>query len=234
LKLTLQSCLRLLPALMLFTCLSGGIPCLHAQSDQTTRISKAEKIDAPETDSQLEAFRHSPAVQSLARHAHISIEAMAQILEDLNSAILIIAILWFIFRFVPKMYRERSEALSKRLFDARSATVEANARLAAVEERLSKLGIEIEAIHQQTLRDGENDEKRIHESLEAEQQRILASVNQEIEAAGASARRDLKKYAASLAIERAMSEVHFTDDDDRALIRSFAQNVSTNHRGGQN
>lgn len=233
-KRALQSSLQLSLAFLLLAGLPAAAPLLHAQSASPTRLSKAEKIDAPETNSEIEAFRHSPAVQSLARHTHISTEAMAQILEDLNSAILIIAILWFIFRFVPKMYRKRSETLDKQLFDARSATAEANERLAVVEERLSKLGIEIEAIREQTMRDSENDEKRIHESLETEKQRILASVEQEIEAAGSTARRDLKKYAASLAIERATAEIRLTDDDDRAIIRSFAQNVGDNHRGEQN
>ena len=40
---------------------------------------------------------------------------------------------------VPKMYRKRSETLQKQLFEARSATAEANEGSAVVEERLSKL-----------------------------------------------------------------------------------------------
>lgn len=230
-QLRLQLCL----ALLLLTGFTGAVPRLHAQSSDHTRISKAEKIDAPETNPELEAFRHSPAVQSLAEHFHVSVEFMAKLLEDLNSAIMIGAILWFVFRFVPKAYRKRAETLQKQLFDARSATAEANQRLAVVEERLSKLGIEIDAIREQTERDIKDDEQRIHESLEAEKQRIMASVGQEVEAAGAAARRDLKKYAANLAVDRAMAEIHLTDDDDRALIRSFGQNFSQeDHRGERN
>lgn len=176
-------------------------------------------------------MRHSPAVQNLARRFGMSTENMARLLEDLNSAILIIAILWFVFRFVPKIYRNRSGKLQKDLFDARSATTEANERLAVVEERLSKLGIEIDAIRRQTEQDSVNDEKRIHESLEAEKQRLLASVDQEIEAAGAAARRDLKKYAANLAVERAMSELRLSEDEDRMLIRSFGKDLNG---GGSN
>jgi F-type H+-transporting ATPase subunit b len=237
-RFSLQLCL----AFLLLAGLPGDAPRLHAQSASTTGLSKAEKIDAPETNTELEAFRHSPAVQSLARRAHVSTEFMARTMEDLNSVILILAILWFIFRTVPKMYRKRSQTLQKQLFDARSATTEANERLAVVEERLSKLAIEIDAIREQTLRDSADDEKRIQESLEAEKQRMMASVEQEIDAVGAAARRDLKKYAASLAVERAMSEIRLSDDDDRALIGSFGQNLrnnpgtnpGTNHRGERN
>lgn len=223
-----------LAAALLFAA-PAAVPRLHAQASPSG-VSKAEKLDAPETNSELEAFRHSPAVQNLAKRAGMSTETMAQITEDLNSAILIGAILWFIFRVVPKMYRGRSETLQKNLFDARSATAEANERLAVVEERLSKLGIEIEAIRAQTERDGAADEKRIHDSLEAEKHRILSSVDQEVEAAGAAARRDLRKYAASLAVDRAASEIRLTDEDDRALIGSFGDNlpIGNNHRGERN
>lgn len=227
---------------LFYLCLAAALlfaapvaPRLHAQI-QSSATSKAEKLDAPETNSELESFRHSPAVQSLAKRFGMDTETMAKIMEDLNSVIMIGAILWFVFRMVPKMYRKRSEALQKNLFDARSATAEANERLAVVEERLSKLGIEIEAIRAQTERDSAEDEKRIHDSLEAEKRRILSSVDQEIEAAGAAARRDLRKYAADLAVDRAASQIRLTDEDDRALIGSFGQNlpVGNNHKGERN
>ncbi|MGC2164167.1 MAG: ATP synthase F0 subunit B [Silvibacterium sp.] len=235
-KLLSTIALRLGVALLLLTSLTGSAPCLYAQSaaaNARKSVSRAEKVDAPETNSQLEAFRHSPAVKSLAQHLHLSTETTAKIFEDLNSAIMIGAILWFLFRFVPRMYRKRSETLQKQLFDAKLATTEANERLAVVEERLSKLGIEIDAIREQTERDSVTDEKRIRDSLEVEKQRLVASVDQEIEAAGAAARRDLKKYAASLAVDRAAAEIRLSADDDRALIRSFGQNFSKEDTRGE-
>ena len=204
--------------------LPTAVPRLQAQG--IGNAAKAEKVDTPETNSQLEQFRHSPAVQGLAKHLGLSTELTAKIFEDINSAILIGAVLWGIFLFIPKMYRKRSETLAHDLLNARTATAEAKERLAVVEERLSKLSIEIDAIRQQTEQDAANDEKRIRESLDAEKQRLLASVDQEIEAAGAAARRDLKKYAASLAVDRATAELHITEADDRALIRAFGEHFS--------
>jgi F-type H+-transporting ATPase subunit b len=209
--------------LLLLSGLPGAAPRLHAQGLSMGNMAKAEKVDAPETNKQLEQFRHAPAVQKLARFLGLSTERTAQIFEDFNSAVLIGAILWGIFRFVPKQYRKRSETLARDLLNARVATAEARERLAAVEERLSKLSIEIDAIREQTERDAANDEKRIHEALDTEKQRLLASIDQEIEAAGSTARRDLKKYAAGLAIERATAEIRLTEADDRALIRSFGE-----------
>lgn len=192
---------------------------------QPAAAPQGEHMDEPETHAQMEAFRHSAAVQSLARHIGLSTETTARIIEDLNSGILIAAILWFLFRFVPKAFRKRNETLQKQLLDARLAAAEANERLAVVEERLSKLGIEIDAIREQTERDMVNDEKRIQESLEAERQRIIASAEQEIDAAGAAAQRDLKKFAAQLAVNRARQEIRLSPEDDRALIRSFGESL---------
>lgn len=197
---------------------------------QPAAAPQGEHMDEPETHAQMEAFRHSAAVQSLARILHLSTESTARIIEDLNSGILIGAILWFLFRFVPKAFRKRNETLQKQLLDARLAAAEANERLAVVEERLSKLGIEIDAIREQTERDMVNDEKRIQESLETERQRIIASAEQEIDAAGAAAQRDLKKFAAQLAVNRARQEIRLSPEDDRALIRSFGENL----KGEQN
>lgn len=224
-KHTLKLRLKICAAMLMLAGLFAPVSRLHAQTSTPRITSKAEKVDAPETNQELEAFRHAPAVQSLARRFNVSTEFMAKLLEDLNSAILIAAILWFILRVVPKMYRKRTETLQKQLFDARMATSEANEKLVAIEERLSKLGAEIDEIRQQTERDSASDEKRIQESLEAEKQRLVSSVEQEIEAAGAAARRDLKSYAASLAVERAMAELRLSEDDDRALVRSFGSDL---------
>jgi F-type H+-transporting ATPase subunit b len=211
------------------------LPCAHAQqsapaASSTTQtsgdaLSQPNKMDAPETNHELDEFRHSAAVGALARDAHLNTELAAKIFEDINSAILIGLILWLGFKVVPKMLRNRSDALQKQLFEARAATAQANERLAVVEERLSKLGIEIEAIREQTERDSVEDEKRIGAAMEAERQRIVASAEQEIELAGAAAQRELKKFAADLAVDRALERIRLTAEDDRVLIHNFGEEL---------
>jgi F-type H+-transporting ATPase subunit b len=234
LKLALKSRLVLLLALPLALLLAMPVRAI-AQETSTpppTHASPAsgEHMDEPETHSEMEAFRHSDSVKALARTLNLSVETTARIIEIINSALIIGSILWFVFRFAPKAFRKRNDTLQKQLIEARVATTEANERLAVVEERLSKLGIEIEAIRAQTERDSAEDEKRVHETLEAERQRIVASAEQEIEAAGAAAQRDLKKFAAQLAVNRARQEIRISLDDDRALIRAFGENLN----GGRN
>jgi F-type H+-transporting ATPase subunit b len=197
-----------------------------ASTPQTTSAgSSADRMDEPETNKQTEAFRHAAPVQKIAQMTHMSVETTARIFEDLNSAILIGLILWLVLRVVPKTLRSRSANLEKQLMEARIATSQANERLSAVEERLSKLGIEIDAIREQSERESVQDEKRIQESLEIERQRIVASAGQEIDAAGAAARRELKKFAAELAVDQARRGIHLSVDQDRAMIHDFAKDL---------
>ncbi|HET8638571.1 MAG TPA: hypothetical protein VFL96_17120 [Acidobacteriaceae bacterium] len=242
--------MKRLPQLFLILALIFGmtapVPRIHAQATPPAQAPepakpaasalppRAEKVDAPESNKELEAFRHSPAVQGIAHRLGIDTELAAKIFEDLNSAIMIGAILWLVFRFIPNMYRKRSETLDKQIFDATMATSRAKERLALVEERLSKLDVEVASIREQSERDSAEDERRVHESLETERQRLLASVEQEIESASASARRDLRNYAASLAVERAVSQIHLTEDEDRAMVRAFGNGTHSGSNGERN
>jgi F-type H+-transporting ATPase subunit b len=202
---------------------NASAPTANAQA--AGGVSNPEKMDAPETKSETEGFRHAAPVRAIAHKLNLDTELVAKIFEDLNSLILIGGILWFLLRLMPKVLRNRSETLQKQLLEARLATTQANERLSVVEERLSKLGIEIDAIREQTEREIANDEKRIKETLEVERERIVASAEQDIDAAGAAVRRDLKKFAAELAIDRALHGIHLSAEDDQTLIHTFADGL---------
>lgn len=211
-------------------------PQLHAQTQAPSAstpsqaaarsVGKDEHMDAPEGENQIEQYRHSAVVQGIARTLHVSTETAAQIFEDINSGILLGTILIVLLRIVPKMLRNRSEKLHQDLVGARIATDEANRRLAEVEVRLQRLDSEIDAIRQQVEREALQDEKRIHAAMESERERIVTSAEQEIAAAQAAAQRDLKKFAADLAIDHAMRKMQLSADTDRALIREFGKSLN--------
>jgi F-type H+-transporting ATPase subunit b len=222
--------------------LSGmTVPPLHAQTHAQTdasasrsaarSIAKDEHMDAPEGENQIEQYRHSPTVQGIARTLHLSTETAAQIFEDINSGVLLGAVLILLFRIVPKLLRSRSEKMQQDLVGARVATEEANRRLAEVEAKLQRLDSEIDAIRRQVEQEAAQDETRIHAAMESERERIVASAEQEIAAVQAAAQRDLKKFAADLAIDHAMRKLQLSTDTDRALIREFGKNLSSGSRG---
>jgi F-type H+-transporting ATPase subunit b len=197
--------------------------------------SKYEGMDKPESKSDEEKYLHSASVQAIARVMHVKTETAAMIFQDFNAAIIWVAMIWFLVKFLPKAFRQRSEKIQKDLVEARSATEEAKERLSAVEARLAKLDSDIEAIRKQTEHDSVEDEKRIKASLEEERKRIIESAEQEIEAFGSAAQRELKRLAADLAVDRASQRIHLGADADRILVQNFSADLDgAQSKGGKN
>ncbi|WP_446745843.1 F0F1 ATP synthase subunit B family protein [Silvibacterium acidisoli] len=196
-----------------------------AATDASGAQKDSSQPAAEDSEKEMDSFRHAAPVVALANKTGMPVETMAKIFEDLNSGILIAVILFFVLKIVPKTFRKRSETLQQQLVEARTATAHANERLAVVEERLSKLGVEIDSIREQSERDSAGDEKRIQEALEEERKRIVASAEQDIAAAQSAAQRGLKKFAAELALERAKQQIHLGVEGDRALIHSFGESL---------
>jgi F-type H+-transporting ATPase subunit b len=122
---------------------------------------------------------------------------------------------------MPKALRKRSETLKQDLEAARKTTADANARLSAVEAKLSKFDSEIAAIRAQVEAESKHDEQRIKASIQEESGRIVAAAEQEISVAAAQAKRGLRSFAAELAIEQAAKQLVLTPETDRALIAEF-------------
>jgi F-type H+-transporting ATPase subunit b len=231
----LKTRVRILNATLLFAVLAS--PLVRAEAQQAPAnapravAAKGEHMDEPETNSEIEQYRHSGIVQAIAHATGLKTETAAEIFEDINSGVLLFAIAFMLWKFLPRIFRKRSETLQKDLAAARVATEDANRRLAEVESRLLRLDSEIEAFRQQVEKDGQEDEKRIHASLEAERARIVTSAEQEIAAAQSNAQRELKKFAADLAIDHAMRRIQLSTDTDRALIREFGKSLNRNSGG---
>lgn len=171
-------------------------------------------------------YRHTKLVESLARTFHLEVETTARLFEWINFAIIALAILIPLGKFLPKIIRKRSETLSQNLEHARKTTADANARLSAVEAQLSRLDDEIVKIRAQVEQESKQDEQRIKSSIEEERARIVAAAEQEISVAAAQARRGLRHFAADLAIEQAAQQLTLTPDADRLLIAEFVRDAA--------
>ena len=66
--------------------------------------------------------------------------------------------------------------------------------------------------------------------------RITEAVTKDIAAAGGAAQRDLKRFAAGLAVDRAIQRVSLTEAEDRNLVQEFMQEFgnSLSHERGKN
>jgi F-type H+-transporting ATPase subunit b len=223
---------------LLLLCLGGtlGLPARALQAAPTEPAPAANSTphsaDTTEQETGDDVYRHSTSVRLLGRWLHLDEETSARLFEYLNFAILAGAILFAMFKYLPKTFRANREDIQHRLVDARTATEQANERLAAIEQRLSRLDEEIAAIAKQAEKDSVEDEARIKASIETERQRIVEAVGRDIAAASSAAQRDLKRFAAGLAVDRAAQRLALTEDDDRALVREFSSNLSLQARNG--
>jgi F-type H+-transporting ATPase subunit b len=188
--------------------------------------------DTTEQETGEDVYRHSASVKLLGRWLHLDKETAARLFEYLNFAILAGAVLFALLKYLPKTFRAQRADIQHRLVEARTATEQANERLAAIEQRLSRLDEEIAAISKQAEKDSFEDEARIKASIEAERQRITEAVSRDIAAASSAAQRDLKRFVAGLAVDRAAQRIALTEDDDRALVQEFSKSLGMQVRNG--
>ena len=213
--------------------LPGGYPQAHAATPGDAAAPSG--VEAQQQNLGDEIYRHSASVRYLGRLLHLNEETAASLFEYLNFAILAGAVLFFLGKSLPKTFRKNREDIQHQLTDARTATQQANERLTAIELRLSRLDGEIAAISQQAEKDSAADEARIKASIEGERVRIVDATSKDIAAAASAAQRDLKQFAAGLAVDRAAQRLRLTEEDDRALLQEFTQNLAKQaHGGGKN
>ncbi len=198
----------------------------------TPQTARSGNLAAAEDEDDHSVYRHSAAVRTIGGWLHLDQEQSARLFEYFNFAILAGGILFFLRKYLPAMMRARRETIQKQLVEARAATEQANQRLAAVEQRFARLDEEIAAIRTQAEQDSVAEEARIKSLIEKERQRIVQSAEQEIRAAAAAARRELKRFAGELAVDRAAQMISLTDANDRFLVHQFAQELVEQPRNG--
>ncbi len=191
------------------------------QSVTAPESQAANKTDADAAEDEVNVYRHSPMVQTLARLLGQKVETTARIFEFLNFLILAVAVLWFVARALPKALRSRAERIQKNLQEARRATEDASRRLQDVEQRLSRLDEEIAAMRAQAESQTAADEARIHAAMEAEKLRLIRAAEQEVQSSSLSEQRKIQALVAGLICESAQRHLTLDVETDRALVRSF-------------
>ena len=201
-------------------------------STGSTPAAQSPSTNESEKD-QNEAYRHSSVVQFLGNKLGMSTDKAATAFEVFNFVVLAVFLGWLLLKTLPKTFRARTSLIQKHLVDARAATEEASARLTTVEGRLSALDGEIAGMRAQAERDLGNEEGRVRAAIEEERLKILSSTEQEIAAMSAQAKREIRQYAADLAIEQAAQKLVVSAEMDRLLVEQFANRLA-GKAGGQN
>lgn len=191
-----------------------------------TSAGEASQTSTTEVEEEESAqFRHSKAVVWISSKLGLSPAVGFWLFVCINFAIIAGFLYWVSRTNVVQALRERSAAIQKGIEEARKASAEANARLQQVQERLAKLDLEVAQIRGSADADFVAEEQRIRQAAEEDAQRVIEQAKSEIEATAKSARRELKSYAAELAVELARKNIQVDAQTDAALLHNFASEL---------
>jgi F-type H+-transporting ATPase subunit b len=120
-----------------------------------------------------------------------------------------------------QLFRDRTQTIQKGIREAQAASAEATRRLSDIEARLARLDTEVAEIRTSAESEAVAEEARISQAAEDDKRKILESVETEISAIARNARRELKTYAATLAVDLASRKIRVDESTDHALVRDF-------------
>lgn len=117
--------------------------------------------------------------------------------------------------------------IRKGIAEAEEIRADAEARAADVDRRLAGLGAEIEALRAHARQEQAAEAERIRQQTAADLTRIQEHAAREIEAAGKTARIELKRYAAQLAVDLAEQKIRrqMTPGIQSALVENFVRDL---------
>jgi len=197
-----------------------------ASANQGGEHSK-ETHDGAEEEEHNAALKYSGPVQLLGRITGLNVHQAYWLAMFTNFALIVFLIYWFSRKSIPRMMQARTESIRKALEEARAASQEANRRLAEIETRLRQLDVEIGQMHAAAEKDGEAEDARIRQGTEEEVRKVVTAAEQEIVAAAKQVRRELAAHTADLAIALARKQINVDSGTDQALVRDFAEQLSS-------
>jgi F-type H+-transporting ATPase subunit b len=104
-------------------------------------------------------------------------------------------------------FARRSLAIRKGMIEAQELQAQADAQVAEVEKCLSNLQAEIEVLRRTAQLEAESEVARVRGEGEAELAKIRMHLSEEVAAAGKSARLELRRYSAALALRLAEQKI---------------------------
>jgi F-type H+-transporting ATPase subunit b len=140
-----------------------------------------------------------------------------------NFAILAIGLAYLMAKTLPGFFHSRTSSIQEGIAEAQKVKAEAEKRAAEVDKRVSALGADIEKFRTQSRSEMEKEGTRIREETATTIRKMEQQAQVEIESAGKTARRELKTYAANLALDLAEQRVRarLNPGAENALVEKF-------------
>jgi F-type H+-transporting ATPase subunit b len=186
------------------------------------QLAHESREAAGEENDSMDEFKHSASVGLISRITGLSLQNSYWLGMIVNFAVIVALVIWAGRKYLPSIFRNRTEGIQRAMQEAQKASAEARQKLAEIESRLMKLDVEIGKMREAAEKEGADEVARIKAAAEEDARKIIASAEQEISAAGKAARRQLTAYAADLAVTLAKKQIRVDQATDQALVRNFA------------
>jgi F-type H+-transporting ATPase subunit b len=195
------------------------------QASEAGLPEKKEKGGKEEEEEENVGLKQSPMVKAIGSKLGLSPLAAYWVFWCLNFAIVLGVILWAVKSKLLGAMRERTLFIRKSMDEAKKTSEAAMARLAEIETRLSKLDGEVAELKSQAEKDFQVEEARIQQSAADDAKRVVEFAETEITAAAKAARRELKAFAAELAVSLAEKKIQIDPKTDQQLVSTFVNDL---------
>lgn len=151
----------------------------------------------------------------------------------LNLAVLFGIIYYFSRGFISKFFSDRREGIRTEIEEAEAARRNAEAELAEMKDRMTRLDEELEELHKQAEESANREKERIEAEAVAESEKIISSVKGEVEGLMRAARDELKSYAGELAVDLAAKKIRSEMDEKNReqVVKRFLDDLSESEGG---
>ncbi|MEQ1886641.1 MAG: ATP synthase F0 subunit B [Bryobacteraceae bacterium] len=163
-------------------------------------------------------------------------EEVAEVWKWANFAILAVALGYIVMKTIPPAFKARGAEIQKGIAEARVIKEDADKRAAEVEAKIKTLAADIEKLRVESKAEMQAEGDRISKETAAQIARIEAQAQQDIDAAGKTAQRELKSYAAKLALELAEQRLQgrLDGNTEAGLVSGFVQDLGRLGSGSKN
>ena len=174
------------------------------------------------------AQEHAPAAAATQEHAAGGEEhhegPLQTVARLLNFAILVGVLGYFLRTPIATYLASRSTQIRQDLVTAAEMKKTATAQLEEIARKLAALPAELEALRTRGAEDVKLEKERIAAEAAAERQRLIEQTRREIAARLQIARRELKEYAAELAVQVAEQRIkrNITVDDQIRMVDRYS------------
>jgi F-type H+-transporting ATPase subunit b len=144
-----------------------------------------------------------------------------------NLLLVVGVLVWFTRKPLANFFAGRSQAIRDQLAEAQKARLDAEAKLAAMESRMSRLVDELKEIAQTSEKEAQDEYLRLLASAEQDAQKIVERSRQEIEGMTRTAQKELKLHAAELSVRLSeeMIQSGITKEDHERLFARFVEKL---------